>query len=447
MRLELGLEPAFARNVTTWPPAGFQALPLGSREPGFVIPLGALRPGSREIPEKRYELTGDSSLDSSPAEPLDIRRTEPIAPKSKWSGATIAASIAFHAAVALCFIAVKDDGVKIAGADDAGIAMFGNAAENLQAAGDSADDGLPVTNVTLVTMLDAKPVQTVEAQPVADATSKALADAAVVEAPVSETVTPVEAASEQPESPISTATLAEPDLVQPVAEEILPPEDAPPVLAVEPTEPTEPEDEVDAVQQPSPVATLEPVEKLEEVAPLLEPEPAPPAKRVEQARKAEPRKVVEAAPQKRTEKPSEKPSPATASRSSGSRGNAALDARRGKADGQQNGSNGIKSQGGATGVGNAPVSNYPGKIVAKLKRMLRYPAQARRQGIRGETRVSFVVAADGSVGTMRVVGSSGSDILDEAALDAVRRAAPFPPIPESAGRSSWNFTVPLAFTR
>jgi protein TonB len=37
--------------------------------------------------------------------------------------------------------------------------------------------------------------------------------------------------------------------------------------------------------------------------------------------------------------------------------------------------------------------------------------------------------------------------VDQAALQAVRKASPFPPIPENAGRSSWEFSVPLAFTR
>ena len=427
MRLELGLEPAFARDMTTWPPAGFQALPHGSGESGFILPLGALRPGSGEIPEKRYELTADSALDSGPAEPLDIARTGPKARRSRWSGATIA--------VALCFVALKDDGVLIAGADDAGIAMFGNAAENLQAAGDNADDGMPVTNVTLVTMPDPIPVQNVDAQAVSEAPSTRPADAQAVETAVNEMPAPIEEATEQPKP-----QAAEPDISKAAAEEALPAEPAPPILAAETAEPME------EAAAPSAVAPLEPAEKPEEVTRLPEPRPEPPARPAE-AERTEPQKAAAAGSQKRAEKPVEKPAPAKSQRSSGSRGNAALDARRGKADGQQNGRNGIASKGGTTGVGNAAVSNYPGKIVAKLRRALRYPAQARRQGVHGETRVSFVVAADGSVSSIRMVGSSGSAALDEAALDAVRRAAPFPPIPEAAGRSSWNFTVPLAFNR
>jgi len=61
--------------------------------------------------------------------------------------------------------------------------------------------------------------------------------------------------------------------------------------------------------------------------------------------------------------------------------------------------------------------------------------------------VRFVVGSSGDVGSVGLAASSGSPILDKAALAAVQRAAPFPPIPEGAGRSSWSFTVPLAFVR
>ncbi|MBU4531903.1 MAG: energy transducer TonB [Hoeflea sp.] len=100
-----------------------------------------------------------------------------------------------------------------------------------------------------------------------------------------------------------------------------------------------------------------------------------------------------------------------------------------------------------TAAGNASVSNYPGKIASKLRRALRYPREAKRQGIRGDVVVTFVVAGNGGISNVRISRSSGSPVLDGAAADAVRRAAPFPPIPSGAGRSSWSFSVPLGFTR
>jgi periplasmic protein TonB len=61
--------------------------------------------------------------------------------------------------------------------------------------------------------------------------------------------------------------------------------------------------------------------------------------------------------------------------------------------------------------------------------------------------VSFSVGANGGVSAIRIARSSGYAVLDEAALATVQRAAPFPAIPAGAGRSSWTFSVPLAFSR
>ena len=96
-------------------------------------------------------------------------------------------------------------------------------------------------------------------------------------------------------------------------------------------------------------------------------------------------------------------------------------------------------------AGNAAVSNYEGKVYAKVGRARRYPKSASRQGIQGTVNVRFTVSVDGSVSGVSIARSAGSPILDEAALQAVNRAAPFPKIPVEAGRSSWRFNIPLEF--
>jgi protein TonB len=55
-----------------------------------------------------------------------------------------------------------------------------------------------------------------------------------------------------------------------------------------------------------------------------------------------------------------------------------------------------------------------------------YPAAAAARRWTGKVRVAFIIAADGTVEDARVVRSSGRDILDRAALAAVRSAGPFP---------------------
>jgi periplasmic protein TonB len=61
--------------------------------------------------------------------------------------------------------------------------------------------------------------------------------------------------------------------------------------------------------------------------------------------------------------------------------------------------------------------------------------------------VTFTVAASGAAGGIGIARSSGNTAIDQAGLETVARAAPFPAIPSGAGRQSWTFTVPLAFVR
>lgn len=95
--------------------------------------------------------------------------------------------------------------------------------------------------------------------------------------------------------------------------------------------------------------------------------------------------------------------------------------------------------------GNAGQSQYPGLVQAQLRRALRFPAGA--SGAGGRALVRFLVHADGSVTDIEVVASAGYAVLDDAAVATIRRAAPFPPIPASANRPSWSFTLPLTFRR
>lgn len=60
---------------------------------------------------------------------------------------------------------------------------------------------------------------------------------------------------------------------------------------------------------------------------------------------------------------------------------------------------------------------------------LNYPAEARRKKIYGNLRLMVAVRADGSVQEVRVLKTSGYRVLDQAAIDIVRLAAPFSPFP------------------
>ena len=59
-----------------------------------------------------------------------------------------------------------------------------------------------------------------------------------------------------------------------------------------------------------------------------------------------------------------------------------------------------------------------------------YPALAVRNGWEGKLNVEFTVKSDGSIGSLRLARSSSHPVLDDAAMTALKLAAPFPPFPE-----------------
>lgn len=93
----------------------------------------------------------------------------------------------------------------------------------------------------------------------------------------------------------------------------------------------------------------------------------------------------------------------------------------------------------------ATLSNYNGTVAAHLARYKQYPSEARAQRLSGRPMVRFVLSASGAVLQVQVVNGSGSPILDRAAEAMVRRAAPFPPIPQDVGRTTLAFSVPVSF--
>ena len=107
-------------------------------------------------------------------------------------------------------------------------------------------------------------------------------------------------------------------------------------------------------------------------------------------------------------------------------------------------SGGAGGGGASQTAGNAAASAYRAKVAAQLERKSFYPNAARRDRLTGAATVSFTLNAAGRVTAVRVVRSAGARILDEAALEMVRRASPYPPIPAGLG-ATITIQAPIAF--
>lgn len=75
---------------------------------------------------------------------------------------------------------------------------------------------------------------------------------------------------------------------------------------------------------------------------------------------------------------------------------------------------------------------YVQNWVDKVTRVgnLNYPSQARQAGIYGNLRLLVSVRKDGTLREVSILQSSGSSVLDDAAIQIVRMAAPFAPFSE-----------------
>lgn len=83
-------------------------------------------------------------------------------------------------------------------------------------------------------------------------------------------------------------------------------------------------------------------------------------------------------------------------------------------------------------------ANYMEAWRRKVERIgnLNYPAEARKLGLFGSLILHVAVRADGSLEGIRVVRSSGHEVLDQAAIRIVELAAPFAPFPPNIKRET-----------
>ena len=91
------------------------------------------------------------------------------------------------------------------------------------------------------------------------------------------------------------------------------------------------------------------------------------------------------------------------------------------------------------------VPNWRSRLISTLERHKRYPSEAQSRGDRGVVRLAFSVDRSGSVHNARVVGSSGSSVLDRETLDMISRASPLPPPPDEVPGARIMVVVPIAY--
>lgn len=172
-------------------------------------------------------------------------------------------------------------------------------------------------------------------------------------------------------------------------------------------------------------ARVPPAPAEEQAEPVPSPRPKPAAKKVDPARVPVP--------------PATNPPPAVALPSTGMRAD-------GKTGGfAESGAAGDTSRSTAPAWAPAARVRYEELLFAWMNRHKEYPMLAQRRGIEGRGSLRVRIDRDGRVLERALLRSTGQNLLDEAALDMVRRANPFPVVPAGYGGSTFEFVAPIEY--
>ncbi len=99
--------------------------------------------------------------------------------------------------------------------------------------------------------------------------------------------------------------------------------------------------------------------------------------------------------------------------------------------------------------GNDSASDSADHYLSGLRRRIEekksYPPAARQRRIAGRAVVEFVINADGAASGMKIIESARSSLLDQAALEAVRKASPFERPPADRFDLPLKLQIPITF--
>jgi len=88
---------------------------------------------------------------------------------------------------------------------------------------------------------------------------------------------------------------------------------------------------------------------------------------------------------------------------------------------------------------------FHGKIWQRVAKVKYYPRMARKRRLEGKPIVAFTLGKKGDLVDLKLIEASNYDLLNEAALETIRRGIPYPPIPEPLGKNSISFNLPISY--
>jgi len=96
-------------------------------------------------------------------------------------------------------------------------------------------------------------------------------------------------------------------------------------------------------------------------------------------------------------------------------------------------------------LSNTRYKPYLVRIKKKIEKYWTYPSWAASKKIEGTSMITFSIMDDGTLDAVIITDSSGSKLLDQGTVVAIRSASPFDPLPPAYGLSKLNIRASFAY--
>ena len=91
------------------------------------------------------------------------------------------------------------------------------------------------------------------------------------------------------------------------------------------------------------------------------------------------------------------------------------------------------------------MDNFLAEILMRIEKAKYYPSVARKRGMTGTITCKFSIFPDGSVKDISLVKSSKYKLLNKAAVEAIKKGAPYPDFPSSFKKNLFTSLVDIKF--
>ena len=88
---------------------------------------------------------------------------------------------------------------------------------------------------------------------------------------------------------------------------------------------------------------------------------------------------------------------------------------------------------------------YQDMIRRRIEASRKYPEAAKKQGTEGKVEIEFILNREGTLINVSLTGTSGSDMLDKEAIDTIKRASPYGPLPKEYTAENMDMQVVIVY--